>query len=382
MANLVIKAPQLGIIDPILDVYFAKVIEKDKGILLEKLEEAYLYQKVSVVVELPQKVATLLYLKSRLYSCNKETNKGEVFKVQQKGKEVDTIEMTISSNQKEGEVVYTAIAEIDLYTQDKEKMGMLESLSPLNTFIQLTWGIRDFNPQYSLKLIKEFIYKDSYFYHFFGEGKWFKIKFCKCCAYRIENNYLKDLRDNNVVYQVKGSKIISQGKMEKVKAIVLHRTSGYSTAGAVSSTIGAHFYIDGFRGIDGQIFQSLPLNEVAAHIMDETARTDRRDILKSNSIGIEVVGMCFDKDKKGNWFSSKYKFPEGNNNLSKSYKFDNGTHQWDMPTDKQINSLICLIRVLLKEYNLTKEDILCHEDIQSKRAGEGRLLYETIISKI
>lgn len=53
-----------------------------------------------------------------------------------------------------------------------------------------------------------------------------------------------------------------------------------------------------------------------------------------------------------------------------------------MPTDKQINSLICLIRVLLKEYNLTKEDILCHEDIQIKRAGEGRLLYETIISKI
>ena len=181
MANLVIKAPQLGIIDPILDVYFAKVIEKDKGIL-EKLEEAYLYQKVSVVVEVPQKVATLLYLKLRLCFCNKESNKGEVFKVQQKGKEVDTIEMTISSNQKEGEVVYTAIAEIDLYTQDKEKMGMLESLSPLNTFIQLTWGIRDFNPQYSLKLIKEFIYKDSYFYHFFGEGKWFKIKFCKCCA--------------------------------------------------------------------------------------------------------------------------------------------------------------------------------------------------------
>ena len=138
MANLVIKAPQLGIIDPILDVYFAKVIEKDKGILLEKLEEAYLYQKVSVVVELPQKVATLLYLKSRLYSCNKETNKGEVFKVQQKGKEVDTIEMTISSNQKEGEVVYMAIAEIDLYTQDKEKMENLEKESPLDMYLELT----------------------------------------------------------------------------------------------------------------------------------------------------------------------------------------------------------------------------------------------------
>lgn len=176
MVNLFIKAPQLGIIDPIVDIFFAKKRIEEKSVLYEKLNEASLYQKVCIVVNVPQRIATLLDLKLKLYYCDSRTKENFVFNVQQNGNEVNIIETKIDTTLKNNEIIYMAIAEVELYTQDKIKMKILEKLSPLNIFMQLTWGVRDFNPEYSLKLIKEFTYKDSYFYRFFGEGKWFKIK--------------------------------------------------------------------------------------------------------------------------------------------------------------------------------------------------------------
>ena len=175
MANLLIKAPQLGIIDPIVDIFFAKKRIEEKSVLYEKLNEASLYQKVCIVVNVPQRIATLLDLKLKLYYCDSRTKENFVFNVQQNGNEVNIIETKIDTTLKNNEIIYMAIAEVELYTQDKIKMKILEKLSPLNIFMQLTWGVRDFNPEYSLKLIKEFAYKDSYFYRFFGEGKWFRI---------------------------------------------------------------------------------------------------------------------------------------------------------------------------------------------------------------
>lgn len=175
MANLLIKAPQLGIIDPIVDIFFAKKRIEEKSVLYEKLNEASLYQKVCIVVNVPQRIATLLDLKLKLYYCDSRTKENFVFNVQQNGNEVNIIETKIDTTLKNNEIIYMAIAEVELYTQDKIKMKILEKLSPLNIFMQLTWGVRDFNPEYSSKLIKEFAYKDSYFYRFFGEGKWFRI---------------------------------------------------------------------------------------------------------------------------------------------------------------------------------------------------------------
>ena len=152
MANLLIKAPQLGIIDPIVDIFFAKKRIEEKSVLYEKLNEASLYQKVCIVVNVPQRIATLLDLKLKLYYCDSRTKENFVFNVQQNGNEVNIIETKIDTTLKNNEIIYMAIAEVELYTQDKIKMKILEKLSPLNIFMQLTWGVRDFNPEYSLKL--------------------------------------------------------------------------------------------------------------------------------------------------------------------------------------------------------------------------------------
>lgn len=348
MANLVIKAPQLGIIDPILDVYFAKVIEKDKGILLEKLEEAYLYQKVSVVVEVPQKVATLLYLKLRLYFCNKESNKGEVFKVQQKGKEVDTIEMTISSNQKEGEVVYTAIAEIDLYTQDKEKMENLEKESPLDMYLELTWGVRDFNTEYSLKMIEDFDYKESYFYYFFGEGKWFKID-----VFGLNPDEAGLSKNSNIKIDLIPAMTRNTKMSSVIKAIILHRTVSPNYQGERMKKMkdkipGAHFFVDK----DGTIYQTVSLNNVAAHLYDHKKQmySDYFNVLHNyNTIGIEVVGM-----------------------------YNKITKTWEDLTLPQIESVKLLVKQIQQEYNISKDNIYPHEKVQRKTKGEGQTVLDAI----
>lgn len=208
----------------------------------------------------------------------------------------------------------------------------------------------------------------------------FQVTYCGCTEYSIANGFLSG---PNVITTKAGSQVSGHNGIQTVIAIILHRTAGSSTAGAVAHTKGTHFYVD--RGAnDGEIFQAVSLDKYTNHIMNSTARTSNMEIQTENSVGIEVVGMAYyykDNDLY-NVYNTKIADPSSVT-LSKGYTGSDGkTYYWDALTDSQVNSLKCLLVKLLENYNLTTANIYAHEAIQSKTAGEGAAVKDAIISKL
>lgn len=202
-------------------------------------------------------------------------------------------------------------------------------------------------------------------------------KECGCNKYKIEEGLLKG---PNVIHTKSGNKVKPSGTMKLVKAIVLHRTAGYTTSGAIGHSKGTHFYVDGPRGKDGEIFQPFALDKSSSHIRSSSDKTriSRKDIENNNSIGIEVIGMNYSKDKKGNWKNE----PSKDKKITKGYTDNDGKHHWDQLSENQILSVICIVKILMQKYNLSKSDILVHEEIQQKTGGEGMAVYDAIKSKL
>lgn len=201
---------------------------------------------------------------------------------------------------------------------------------------------------------------------------------CSCC---IKNNLLIT---SNIIYKKGGSMVKKNKKVRKIKAIVLHRTAGGTTAGAVRSKIGTTFYVDGPRGNDGQIFQSFSLLKRTNHIKSSKKyRIAKYDIKSYNSIGIEVIGYAYYKkdDILYKDIQGKPKQPN-NTKLSKAYSNGDGIYYWDPLSSKQINSVVCIVKALMKKYSLSKNDILMHELIQGKTSGEGQCVMDAIKAKI
>lgn len=205
----------------------------------------------------------------------------------------------------------------------------------------------------------------------------FEIKYCGCIEYKIENNLLSG---PNVITSKTGSLVSGHNGIETIKAIILHRTAGSSTSGAVAHTKGTHFYVD--RGTnDGEIFQAVTLDKYTNHIMNQTARIANLEIQTENSIGIEVVGMAYEyKDNElYNIYGTKINDP-ANTPISKGFTSGNKTYYWDVLTENQIKSVKCLVMVLMEKYKLKTTDIYTHEEIQSKTAGEGSVVKSAIIN--
>ncbi|MDR2235556.1 MAG: N-acetylmuramoyl-L-alanine amidase [Chryseobacterium sp.] len=217
-------------------------------------------------------------------------------------------------------------------------------------------------------------------------GKWFEIKYCECSTYSIEKDQLKG---PNVVYTKTGSKVKGNAGIQKVIAIVLHRTIGSSIAGAIAHSKGTHFYVEGARGTDGEIFQPIKLDQYSNHIMNETARTAHMQIQTENSVGIEVIGMAYYKVGKDLYtvYDTKVKDPDSVK-LTGSFKgqrmikgkWTDDDIYWDQLTTAQIKSVKCIVVGLMKKYNLKKEDIYTHEEMQSKTAGEGQVVKDAVFS--
>lgn len=72
-----------------------------------------------------------------------------------------------------------------------------------------------------------------------------------------------------------------------------------------------------------------------------------------NSIGIEVVG-----------------------------NYDKGTRQWDAVTPQQIESVAQAIFVIAQEYGVPQENILPHEDVSAKTAGEGGVVLKAVRKRL
>ena len=75
--------------------------------------------------------------------------------------------------------------------------------------------------------------------------------------------------------------------------------------------------------------------------------------MNTDSLGIEVVG----------------KHLSGNN--------------WEEVSKEQIDSVVCLVKGLMKKYSLSKEeDLYVHEDVPYKTEGEGKTVYDAIINHL
>ncbi len=228
------------------------------------------------------------------------------------------------------------------------------------------------------------------------DGERFVVKTCGCSKYFIKNN---ELTGPNVVLTKAGNVVSGHTGVQTIKAIILHRTAGSSTAGAIAHSKGTHFYVDGPKGTDGEIFQPVKLDQYTNHIMNATARIANLDLQTENTIGIETVGMAYvyygegedkqlitiyelERIQKAKKAKKKYTVNAAPDNasVSEGYTDSSGTtYYWDLLSDMQVKSVKCLVKTLLDTYSLTVNDIYTHEEIQSKTAGEGAVVKEAII---
>ncbi len=203
------------------------------------------------------------------------------------------------------------------------------------------------------------------------------------CSYTVKDGFVVG---DNVTTSRTDSKVKAGGTLQKpVKAIVLHRTVGSSIAGAISHSKGTHFYVEGGKkGKDGEVFQAMSLVKSSNHIFDTTDRLSHLDVKTGNSIGIEVIGLAYFK-KDGKLYKNYGDMSVVANppKLSKAY-LDNNKREnyWDALTEAQIKSVVCLVKLLMKEFSIPSNMILTHEEIQSKTAGEGQTVKDAIFSYI
>lgn len=163
---------------------------------------------------------------------------------------------------------------------------------------------------------------------------------------------------NKIEQNIKST--LHYGDIGTVKFIVLHRTTNdsiESTLRGFETKRGSYYYGTHFLiGFDGRILQTANLNKYTLH----SGGNNRK------SIGIEVVGKSLDED--GNWSLGRAN--------------EKPVVAWDPVTDRQAKAVACLVRALLKYYDLTKEEIKVHEELNAKTIGEGQVVYDAIINLI
>lgn len=157
------------------------------------------------------------------------------------------------------------------------------------------------------------------------------------------------------------------GSLEKVKIIVLHRTAGGGASGTLGwmkqAGYGAHFVIDNAKNSDGNINHAISLNKKGSHMgAGKFSSTKDKGWGNHNSIGIEVCGYSFDKSGEKR---------VGNNTNAHSY--------WENVTEKQAQSVACLVKFLIKHFDLTLDDVKCHEDLCHKDPNEGKDVYNAMM---
>ncbi|MCS3532784.1 peptidoglycan recognition family protein [Chryseobacterium sp. JUb7] len=140
---------------------------------------------------------------------------------------------------------------------------------------------------------------------------------------------------------------------KKLSGIILHRTVTKTTQATINAfsnkRLGVYYGTHFIVGKDGDITQTAHLDY----------KTNHAKGWNSKSIGIEVVGMPIDKD--------------GSPTID-----DKRIVGWEDLTEKQVKSVACLTKALLKYYSLKFEDLHCHEDVASKTKGEGEYVLKAI----
>jgi len=366
--------------------------EKGENFILTKIKNAGIGNEVFLVVKTKKFNAKTLEVNIKQGKEDGVTTKNGSLKVLKEDKEVEKIEIITGEYSKKDylnkdDFKDLAITKITLRPKEDSKLkewnDQLEKLKDKKTYLYLLVDAHTSNSDSEVSyngtgdegLLNEFLNI---------EGEYFELERCQCFEYKIENNQLKG---PNVIYTKAKSKVKSGGSIGTIKAIILHRTTGGTTSSGVTHTKGAHFYVDADRDEnDGEIFQAVNLDKIANHVTRVSYRhkTDHDYINNSNAIGIEVVGYHYYTNKNGVIVSDYGNNVPDSSKLTKAYSYKQETtkHYWDNLTDKQIQSVVCLVKNLMKKYDLTKKDVLTHEYLQSKTEGEGKAVFEAIKSQL
>lgn len=180
-----------------------------------------------------------------------------------------------------------------------------------------------------------------------------KLKYCECCNIQTDKEgfFISDKITKNRIIALE-----NYNWKKKVQYIILHRTVTPTALSALNSFkkgVGTHFLV----GKDGKAYQTATLNKTTSHI---------KNGYNSSTIGIEVVGMPYDKDGV----------------ITKGYPDGNPVDHWDIVSKEQAKSVACIVKALLNLYKLDVSAIRNHEDLQAKAKDEGKTVYNSIINLI
>ena len=168
---------------------------------------------------------------------------------------------------------------------------------------------------------------------------------------------------NNVTNDITAS--VSRPAMKKINGIVLHRTVT-STASSAINTAKKSKGVPGFHIVmhkNGTTTQLVNFNNRANHVGKKKGKSG---VSNFNSIGIEVVGMGYDKN--------------GNDAYHKN--FDGKVAKWDNLTSKQIESTANAVYTIMQEYNLSLSDVYNHENVSFKQPKEGGAVMNAIKNRV
>ena len=181
---------------------------------------------------------------------------------------------------------------------------------------------------------------------------------------------------NNKFIIKKWIKELEHGDINKINAIVLHRTDTRNLKGTLNGfkkrRVGTHFLVD----FDGTIYQTASLNKFTAHILNIRSKGFQNDTCsKEEKEKIKDIHMSGFNPRKLHAYELKKSYPNrypyNKDAVGIEVMGDFSGDKWEDLTPKQIESVKLLVNLLKCEYDLTQDDIYTHEEISYKTENEG-----------
>ncbi|QYN44423.1 N-acetylmuramoyl-L-alanine amidase [Gilliamella sp. ESL0441] len=362
----------------VTDAYFAKKVNapnKPNEYTYLKLNQARLGDKIYLVVKCygkPPKGSLVISIRE----IEKKGNEQNLYPQKSISFLVNGVEKTELQFTIDEKIEY--IQEIEIRPKDDEKyqelVDKLNSLENKSTHLTIRTEIKDTNAtkvNFKGILTGEFdAVKGARYYDFLNEEKeyftLYNLSSCFCSKLKIDS---EGFISGGKVEKNKIASCNNGSNMTEVKIIVLHRTAGGVAAGTLShmntNKYGAHFVIDNAKNTDGTIYHAISIYKKGTHMgRGQYKITKDNNWGNHNSIGIEVCGYSYTSDGK--------KRVGANGNLPHGY--------WQEVTEEQAKSLSCLVKFLLEHYNLTIDDVKCHEDLCAKDPNEGKDVYKKMMN--
>ncbi|EDP9826591.1 N-acetylmuramoyl-L-alanine amidase, partial [Salmonella enterica subsp. enterica] len=201
-----------------------------------------------------------------------------------------------------------------------------------------------------------------------------------------ENNKDKDCRKTVIYVDSEGYiqnaeitkktvKELEHGEMDKINAIILHRTESSSEPfdSFKRKKEGTHFVV----AKNGTLYQSASLFEWTPHIGKIRSRCQEEKTW-SDEERKKIQSFGWNPKRLYEYELEKeypVRYPYNKDSVGIEVVADYVSGSWENPTAEQMKSINKLIDILMNIYELQKKDIYEHDKISYKTAGEGAGLY-------